>query len=116
MMLCACSETKSAHDFLGNNLGGLDASDADLQAALDQFRDGLFEPAITTHGGTIIKRMGDGWIVEFGNVADAVASAVDVEPSPDDAARLGRVSAPGGSNSDADLRPGGGEACRSGAG
>ncbi|CAJ1959826.1 unnamed protein product [Cylindrotheca closterium] len=26
------------HDFLGNNMGGLDANDDDLQAALDQFR------------------------------------------------------------------------------
>ncbi|KAL3936969.1 MAG: hypothetical protein SGBAC_007825 [Bacillariaceae sp.] len=26
------------HDFLGNNLGGLDANDVDLQAALDQFQ------------------------------------------------------------------------------
>lgn len=48
-------------------------------AALDQFRDGLFEPSIIAHGGTIIKRLGDGWIVEFGNVSDAVASAVEIQ-------------------------------------
>ena len=48
-------------------------------AALAQFRRELFEPIIAARGGKVIKRMGDGWIVEYSNVSDATASAIEVQ-------------------------------------
>ncbi len=41
-------------------------------AALRQLRHELFEPAVTNHNGNVVKRMGDGWIVEFASISDAV--------------------------------------------
>ncbi|MCP5084342.1 MAG: adenylate/guanylate cyclase domain-containing protein [Alphaproteobacteria bacterium] len=48
-------------------------------AALRKLRSELFEPLTNAHGGSIIKRMGDGWIVEFPSVSEAVRSAVKVQ-------------------------------------
>lgn len=48
-------------------------------AALRELRSELFEPVTNEHGGSIIKRMGDGWIVEFPSVSEAVRSAVKVQ-------------------------------------
>ncbi len=48
-------------------------------AALAELRQELFEPVVTARGGKVIKRMGDGWIVEYPNIADATASAVEVQ-------------------------------------
>jgi len=50
-------------------------------AALTELRQVLFEPVVTSRGGKVIKRMGDGWIVEYPNVSDAVASAIEVQES-----------------------------------
>ena len=36
----------------------------------------LIEPAISSHGGRIVKTMGDGILVEFPSVVDAVKCAV----------------------------------------
>ena len=47
--------------------------------ALRQLRAELFEPIVTTHRGSIVKRMGDGWIVEFPSISDAVNCAMDVQ-------------------------------------
>jgi len=52
-----------------------------MLAALTELRQELFEPVVVGRGGRVIKRMGDGWIVEFANVSDAVASAVEVQES-----------------------------------
>ncbi len=46
--------------------------------ALRQLRKELFEPLVSKHKGTVVKRMGDGWIVEFASVADAVDCAMRV--------------------------------------
>ena len=48
-------------------------------AALRSLRADLFEPLTKEHGGSIVKRMGDGWIVEFHSVSEAVRSAMKVQ-------------------------------------
>ena len=48
-------------------------------AALAELRQELFEPVVAKRSGKVIKRMGDGWIVEYPNVSDAVASAIEVQ-------------------------------------
>lgn len=48
-------------------------------AALRTLRSELFEPVTSAHGGTIIKRMGDGWIVEYPSVSEAVRASVKVQ-------------------------------------
>jgi adenylate cyclase len=47
--------------------------------ALRELRKKLFEPAVANHNGTVIKDMGDGWIVEFASVSDAVNCAIYVQ-------------------------------------
>ncbi len=49
--------------------------------ALRQMRDALLEPVVGRNRGNIVKRMGDGWIVEFPSVTDAVGCAVTVQQS-----------------------------------
>ncbi len=45
---------------------------------LRQLRRELFEPLVSEYKGTIVKRLGDGWIVEFASVSDAVECALRV--------------------------------------
>ncbi len=44
--------------------------------ALRQLRKELFEPVVEEFRGNVVKRMGDGWIVEFASVSDAVDCAM----------------------------------------
>ena len=44
--------------------------------ALRQLRSELFEPVVEEFRGNVVKRMGDGWIVEFASVSDAVDCAM----------------------------------------
>ncbi|MBT4490082.1 MAG: adenylate/guanylate cyclase domain-containing protein, partial [Rhodospirillaceae bacterium] len=44
--------------------------------ALRQLRKELFEPVVAEFRGNVVKRMGDGWIVEFASVSDAVDCAI----------------------------------------
>ena len=48
-------------------------------AILRQLRDSLFEPIVVVHRGEVIKRLGDGWLVEFASVEDAVKCAMEVQ-------------------------------------
>lgn len=48
-------------------------------SALNKTREELFQPTVSGRNGRIIKRLGDGWIVEFPTVSDAVACAIDVQ-------------------------------------
>ncbi|SLN30963.1 adenylate/guanylate cyclase domain-containing protein [Oceanibacterium hippocampi] len=48
-------------------------------AALNALRQDILQPRIAGANGRIIKRMGDGWIVEFADVSNAVACAVDLQ-------------------------------------
>ena len=61
-------------------------------AALKQHRQTIFDPAVAAHNGRIVKLIGDGTIVEFGSVVDAVNCALSVQRS--DGARAGRSAAP----------------------
>src|ERR1700677_5409190 len=46
---------------------------------LKTFRKTLVDPAIVTHRGRIVKTTGDGMLVEFASVVDAVRCAVEVQ-------------------------------------
>jgi adenylate cyclase len=47
--------------------------------ALRQFRQELLIPAVSGHNGDIIKSMGDGWLIEFDSVVNAVNCATHVQ-------------------------------------
>ncbi|MBT5264649.1 MAG: adenylate/guanylate cyclase domain-containing protein [Rhodospirillaceae bacterium] len=47
--------------------------------ALRAFRSTLFEPQVQDHRGTVVKSMGDGWIVEFPSISDAAACGVAIQ-------------------------------------
>ncbi|MFL5014477.1 adenylate/guanylate cyclase domain-containing protein [Rhizobium sp.] len=42
-------------------------------------RRNVLEPALRTHGGRIVKSMGDGMLVEFGSAIDAVEAALELQ-------------------------------------
>ena len=48
-------------------------------AALKTLRHDLIDPLIANHGGRIVKLMGDGVLVEFASVVDAVRAAVEIQ-------------------------------------
>jgi adenylate cyclase len=52
-------------------------------AALKRHRQMVFEPAVAVHQGRIVKLIGDGTIVEFASVVDAVNCALSVQRSGD---------------------------------
>ena len=58
----------------------LAASDEDrILARLRALRSDLIDPTIAVHNGRVVKRTGDGSIVEFRSVVDAVRCAVEVQ-------------------------------------
>ncbi len=59
------------------------ADEAGTLAALKQHRQSIFDPAVAAHNGRIVKLIGDGTIVEFGSVVDAVNCALSVQRSTD---------------------------------
>ncbi len=48
-------------------------------AALRRLRSEIFDPDVAAHQGQVIKNMGDGWLVEFHSVVDAVDCAVALQ-------------------------------------
>jgi adenylate cyclase len=64
-------------------------------AALKQHRQVVFDPAVAAHNGRVVKLIGDGTIVEFGSVVDAVHCALAVQRSnglvPDEALRQPQI-------------------------
>ncbi len=49
--------------------------------ALRELRKDLFQPTVSEHRGEVVKSMGDGWLVEFASVVDAVNCALQVQES-----------------------------------
>jgi len=64
-------------------------------SALKQHRQTVFDPAVAAHNGRIVKLIGDGTIVEFASVVDAVNCALSVQRAdgalPDDALRRPKI-------------------------
>jgi adenylate cyclase len=52
-------------------------------SALKQHRQTIFDPRVAAHNGRIVKLIGDGTIVEFGSVVDAVNCAVSIQRAND---------------------------------
>src|ERR1044072_6478005 len=48
-------------------------------AALKSLRQEVIDPAIASHGGRIVKTTGDGLLLEFSSVVNAVRCAVEVQ-------------------------------------
>ena len=57
------------------------ADEVGTLAALKRHRETIFDPAVAAHNGRIVKLIGDGTIVEFGSVVDAVNCALSVQRS-----------------------------------
>jgi len=55
------------------------ADEAGTLAALKRHRETVFDPTVATHNGRIVKLIGDGTIVEFPSVVDAVNCALSVQ-------------------------------------
>jgi adenylate cyclase len=55
------------------------ADEAGTLAALRTVRKEVFDPAITEHGGRIVKTTGDGLLVEFPSAVDAMGCAMSVQ-------------------------------------
>src|SRR5947208_11716167 len=50
-------------------------------ARLRALRSDLIDPTIAVHHGRVVKRMGDGVLIEFRSVVDAVRCAIEVQNS-----------------------------------
>ena len=59
----------------------MEADEAGTLAALKDLRKDVIDPAIAGHDGRLVKTTGDGMLVEFGSVADAVRCAVAFQKS-----------------------------------
>ena len=57
----------------------IEADEAGTLAAMRALRCQVFDPLVAEYHGRIVKQMGDGLIVEFGSVVDAVACAVALQ-------------------------------------
>ncbi|MDP6874714.1 MAG: adenylate/guanylate cyclase domain-containing protein, partial [Alphaproteobacteria bacterium] len=55
------------------------ADEAGTLDALRELRQDLFQPTVSEHRGEVVKSMGDGWLVEFASVVDAVNCALQVQ-------------------------------------
>jgi adenylate cyclase len=53
--------------------------EAETLAALRNLRREVFAPTVSEHNGTLVKSMGDGWLVEFSSVADGVSCAIEIQ-------------------------------------
>ena len=67
-----------AADVVGYS-GLMEKDEAGTLAALRAHRSALIEPLVAHHTGRIVKLMGDGMLVEFASVVDAVACAVAIQ-------------------------------------
>ena len=77
------SETRKLAAILVSDVAGysrLAGADEDRTLArLRTLRSDLIDPIISVHHGRIVKRTGDGSIIEFRSVVDAVRCAIEVQ-------------------------------------
>jgi len=57
----------------------MEADEAGTLAALRTHREAVFDPCVVEHGGRVVKLMGDGTLVEFASVVDAVRCALAIQ-------------------------------------
>jgi TolB-like protein len=57
----------------------MEADESGTHATLKARRASVFEPIAGAHGGRIVKEMGDGFLMEFGSAAGAVAGALEFQ-------------------------------------
>ncbi|MGH6893480.1 MAG: adenylate/guanylate cyclase domain-containing protein [Dongiaceae bacterium] len=57
----------------------MEADEAGTLATLNARRRDLIEPAVSKHQGRIVKTMGDGFLIEFGSVVEAVQCAIELQ-------------------------------------
>lgn len=57
----------------------MSTDEARALASIRLLREELFEPEVAHWRGNVVKRLGDGWLVEFPSVVDAVGCAVAVQ-------------------------------------
>ena len=65
----------------------MERDEAGTLAALKAVRRDVFDPAIAHHGGRVVKLMGDGALVEFASVVNAVECAVAIQRAMTDRGR-----------------------------
>src|SRR5450631_3548103 len=77
------SETRKLAAILCSDVVGYSrlagADEERLLARLRGLRSDLIDPTITVHNGRVVKRTGDGAIVEFRSVVDAVRCAIEIQ-------------------------------------
>ena len=87
------SETRKIAAILVSDVVGysrLAGADEDRTLArLRALRSDLIDPTISVHHGRIVKRTGDGSVIEFRSVVDAVRCAMEVQHSNGRAQRRG---------------------------
>ena len=66
------------------------ANEAGTIAELKKHRESLFDPSVAAHRGRIVKLMGDGTLVEFASVVDAVKCALAIQQAIEAQPRAGR--------------------------
>ena len=57
----------------------MNADEAGTLAVVNQIRKDFFAPAVAAHKGRVVKLMGDGALVEFASVLDAVNCALQIQ-------------------------------------
>src|SRR3974390_518110 len=81
--ISAVSETRKLAAILVADIVGysrLAGADEDrILARLRTLRSDLIDPTIAVHHGRIVKRTGDGSIIEFRSVVDAVRCAIEIQ-------------------------------------
>src|ERR1700727_2363438 len=77
------SETRKIAAILVDDVVGYSrlagADEEGTLARLRALRSALIDPAIATHRGRVVKRTGDGSLIEFRSVVDAVRCAIEVQ-------------------------------------